>query len=303
MGDDVGLKVFISWSGKRGHAMAEVVQKWLGSMIQMCEPWLSSEDLRAGSGWRRRLEDSLRVTSTGILCLTPASQSSPWLLFEAGSLSKTEDEAVCPLLVPGMAKSELREPLSSFQATSADSRDEVFKLARTINARLPEKGGRLSDEKLRYAFEREWPAFEASMREAASVAEVEVKARSEPDKQDEMLTLLRGIERQVVLLRAEVPDIDTADIRVGADGKPYFHSPRGLTVAEMTSTIRKMVGGALNSRELGWVVRALEKAQDRGGDQRDTLRIALEEVQSVRDDEARRREERTPDDENVTIRR
>ena len=67
----------------------------------------------------------------GIFCVTPENMLSPWLLFEAGALSKVHDARVCPLLI-GVPGEEIESPLSQFQAT-VFNREEMFALATSLN--------------------------------------------------------------------------------------------------------------------------------------------------------------------------
>jgi hypothetical protein len=42
----------------------------------------------------------LGTVKAGIICLTPGNLTAPWILFEAGAISKTPEKAyVCTLLV------------------------------------------------------------------------------------------------------------------------------------------------------------------------------------------------------------
>src|SRR5438105_9228565 len=107
------MRVFISWSGEAAHAVAELLDRWLPNVIQSVEPWLSSEDIDKGSIWSSDINEALS-TSIGVLCVTKENKDAPWLLFEAGGLSKGLTKArVCPLLID-LASKELQPPLSQF---------------------------------------------------------------------------------------------------------------------------------------------------------------------------------------------
>jgi TIR domain len=82
------MKVFISWSGVRSTAVAQTLHDWLPQVMNAVEPWMSSEDMRKGSLWRLTLAEELESTHVGVICLTPENLRAPWLLFEAGALSK-----------------------------------------------------------------------------------------------------------------------------------------------------------------------------------------------------------------------
>jgi hypothetical protein len=53
------MKVFISHSGKRSHAVALTLRQWLPDVIQSVKPWLSSEDIEAGARWGNEVTSSL----------------------------------------------------------------------------------------------------------------------------------------------------------------------------------------------------------------------------------------------------
>ncbi|MGA9601795.1 MAG: toll/interleukin-1 receptor domain-containing protein [Methylocystis sp.] len=86
-------KVFISWSGEASHSIATTLHEWLPVILQNIKPFISSEDLRKGGRWGKDLAEQLQHTNFGIICLTPSNLESPWILFEAGALSKFIDES------------------------------------------------------------------------------------------------------------------------------------------------------------------------------------------------------------------
>jgi hypothetical protein len=91
------MKVFISWSGERSRAVAEALWEWLPNVIQTVNPWVSLADIEKGARWSTEIASQLETCCVGLICLTPENLSAPWLLFEAGAISKTLDKAfVCP---------------------------------------------------------------------------------------------------------------------------------------------------------------------------------------------------------------
>jgi len=126
-------------------------------------PWLSTSDIGTGERWTAALATALRSSRVGILCITPENQTAPWVLFEAGALSRDAEAAVCPYLI-GFAPSQMTaEPLTLFQATTA-SKQGTFDLLRAINRSVPDEA--LSDEALDFAFRRHWPALDIRLRNA-----------------------------------------------------------------------------------------------------------------------------------------
>ena len=115
------MRIFISWSGLRSKAVAEALRDWLVRVIQRLEPWVSSEDIRAGARWQSEIAGVLASTKVGVLCLTPDNLNSKWLHFEAGALAKTIDNStfVCPYLLD-LDPSAVTLPLGQFHAKRAD---------------------------------------------------------------------------------------------------------------------------------------------------------------------------------------
>jgi hypothetical protein len=82
------LRIFLSWSKQRSGALANELRDWLPRVIQSLHPWMSHSDIEKGSQWFLEVGRSLARSKIGIICLTPENIGNPWLLFEAGALSK-----------------------------------------------------------------------------------------------------------------------------------------------------------------------------------------------------------------------
>ena len=148
------MKVFLSWSGPRSRYIAESLRGWLPRVIQSVRPWMSDEDISAGSRWLNEVSSELSQAKLGIICVTAENQSNPWLLFEAGALSKTLDQThVCPFLFD-LSPGQLSGPLSQFQATEAD-RDGTYRIVATLNRSLGPN--QLPQNDLDEIFEVWWP--------------------------------------------------------------------------------------------------------------------------------------------------
>jgi hypothetical protein len=161
------MKVLISWSGKTSGGIARLFRDWLPTVLPSVEPWVSSEDIHKGKRWTGELAGQLKDTQFGIIIVLPDNQDSPWLNFEAGAISKWVSAAnVAPLLF-GMTASDLRGPLSQFQAT-VFSKDDLLKLIAALNAAAgePVKPGQLAK-----TFEFTWPGLTQQLQPI--VAEIE----------------------------------------------------------------------------------------------------------------------------------
>jgi hypothetical protein len=86
------FNIFISWSGDRSKAIAETLKDWLPRVLQSARPWLSTRDIEKGTRSLSEMNKALGGMGFGITCLTPENRQAPWILFEAGALSKTFDD-------------------------------------------------------------------------------------------------------------------------------------------------------------------------------------------------------------------
>jgi TIR domain len=188
------MKVFISWSGERSRQLAETLRSWLPTVIQAVEPWMSKSDLNKGGRWGIELASELEHTKVGIICLTPENTNNPWLVFEAGALSKTlPDTYVCPLLFH-LQPTDIDGPLSQFQATIADKND-LRSLLKTINA--AQGADALPVERLDKAFELAWPELDTQLTQVPSPSPDENQPRPTKDMVREILGIIRLQAKEV----------------------------------------------------------------------------------------------------------
>lgn len=186
------MKVFISWSGGRGKQIGEAFRTWLPDVIQSIEPFYSP-DIEKGQRWSLEIEQNLKESKVGIICVTPESMISPWLMFESGAISNAKLSRVCPLLFQ-VEPSQLQGPLSQFQATPY-SEDEIRKLILSIND-LSEAP--LSEAQLIRTFDRCWPELEKSINVALSksVGVEKPRKRSQDELIEEILSIIRMLANQ-----------------------------------------------------------------------------------------------------------
>jgi len=187
------MKVFLSWSGETSRRLAEALREWLPAVLQAVEPWMSAEDVDKGARWSAQVAGELEQAKVGVLCLTRDNLAAPWVLFEAGALSKTlEKTFVCPYLL-GVRPADLRGPLVQFQAAEANEAD-TRRLVATINAALGPAA--LSERGLDRAFATWWPALEEVLKALPPGKPGARPARSERDLLEEVLALVRGLARE-----------------------------------------------------------------------------------------------------------
>ncbi len=182
------MRIFISWSGPRSKHIAEALRSWLPKVLQSVRPWMSDEDIAAGSRWLPEVSGELATAKLGILCVTPENQASPWLVFEAGALSKTlEQTFVCPMLFD-LDLGQLSGPLAQFQASRLD-RPGMQRLVETLNFALGPSA--LPVESLGEIFDVWWPKLEAQFATTPALNMPATPRRSPEDILGEILSLTR----------------------------------------------------------------------------------------------------------------
>ena len=182
------MKVFISWSGSRSEKVAEALRDWLPSVIQSVDPFMSASDIEKGSRWSSEIALQLEEAHFGLICLTQDNLQSPWLLFEAGALSKSLGSSrVVPYLY-GISQTLLQGPLAQFQAALAD-RASTLEIVKSVNKALEEQG--LEATRLEKAFETWWPSLETALNGIPEATEKAPPPRTDRGILEEILHLCR----------------------------------------------------------------------------------------------------------------
>jgi len=188
--------VFISWSGERSLAVAEALRDWLPEVLQYVDVKLSSRDISAGSRWQADVASMLAEAEFGVLVLTPENLMEPWILFEAGALSKTVGASkVVPYLLDTDVRA-LSGPLVQFQAVSADD-EGTLSLVRSINQDAEDRA--LDGGRLNRSFDRNWDFLEGQLLAATRIQTPQESSPPRPDPDEvqvEMLTLLRQLAQK-----------------------------------------------------------------------------------------------------------
>ena len=258
------MQVFISWSGERSHALAGLLQNWLPKVLQAVRPWISSASIDAGTRWSPEVAQGLQQSQFGILCLTPENLREPWILFEAGALSKIVSEArVVPYLL-GLEPRELDGPLAQFQAVRADKAG-TSALIQSLNSAASDRA--IMVEALDETLEMWWPQLEGDIQHLLSsplVSEVPRPLRTTEDMLGEVLELLRG-QRLVSSSEMEVTVQDPAALHGLGDRVRLLRYSRNLTQADVAeragfsqSYISQLEGGRIVPN--GYLVRRLAVA-------------------------------------------
>lgn len=155
------MKIFISWSGQLSKELAEVFRDWIPGVLQFVKPYFTPGDMEKGSRWSSEIAKELQESQIGIIVLTRENLSEPWIMFEAGALSKQlEKSQICPILF-GVEDTDLVGPLVQFQATSFTKAD-MKKLVKTINNACGDE--RLVDNVIDTVFEMWWSKLESQIK-------------------------------------------------------------------------------------------------------------------------------------------
>lgn len=183
-------KVFISWSGPLSQKLGEALRNWLPSALQFVKPYFSPEDIEKGAKWSSEISKELESSNIGVICLTRDNTEKPWILFEAGALSKSlERSRVCTLLFD-VDPADVKGPLTSFQATRF-IKEDFKRLVSAINSAAGES--RLETPVLENVFDMWWPKLEEEvaviLKTSGKVGKKEL--RSDRDILEELLELTR----------------------------------------------------------------------------------------------------------------
>ena len=157
------LNVFLSWSGEQSKIVAKALKRWLPLALgDGINPWFSDTDIGAGKRFVLELGRSLEASGIGILCITGENRASPWVMFEAGALSKSlNGGAVIPYLI-GVEMKDLVGPLKEFQSKKA-TREGTFEVLTQINDVMASP---VIGSTLELRFTSLWPSLERDIERA-----------------------------------------------------------------------------------------------------------------------------------------
>ena len=256
------MKVFISWSGARSRAVAELLSDWIKCVLQATRPWLSTRDIDRGSLWFSEIHDQLKDTSVGLVCLTQENQNRPWILFESGALAKgLSTNRVCTFLID-LQSSDIKDPLANFNHT-LPTRDSAWELVRTLNNCLATNS--LDERILRQVFDTYWPHFDRRFQEIISSHPATDKIEPRPSND-----ILAEILENTRSLQSRLSRLEGASIQQSNDSRTS-DPPRNLLrdkgyVADVfngyrrqgfsdTQAYRQMLATGFPSEVLGEVIK------------------------------------------------
>lgn len=233
------MKVFMSWSGQRSKLTAELLEVWIKCVIQAAQPWISSKGIERGALWFTEINDQLKDTAVGVVCLTQENKSAPWILFETGALAKgLSSSRVCTFLVD-VEPADLQPPLAQFNHTFP-TKESMKSLVTTLNNGV--EANRLDPIILDRIFETYWPQFEQGFAKIIQENPVNtvIEPREEKDMLSEILSTMRGMANRV----RDLEEQSYAKRRVN-------HKEKGRSLT---------IGEAFSSHSIGSVVSRLNKS-------------------------------------------
>lgn len=207
----MGAKIFISWSGELSKALGAAVKDWIPKVLQSVKPYFTPDDIEKGAKWAKEIGEELASSQLGIICLTQDNQHSPWILFEAGALSKNlEESKVCPILF-NFDTTELKGPLSSFQATKF-SKDDFKKLVESINNSCNDS--KLDQKSLDETFDMWWPKLDEKIKEILKQDKTGTKPtkRDQRDILEEILELARSNAKSILSEQRNISPITVEEL-------------------------------------------------------------------------------------------
>jgi hypothetical protein len=162
-------------------------------VLHYADPWLSEKDIDAGERWASEIGKLLEAANFGIICLTAENLEAPWILFEAGALSKAlQTASVCPYLLDLDFK-DLTGPLAQFQAKKAE-RSQTLEMLYAINSKAPNP---LDASRLTELFEALWPKLESGIK---AVPPAKVGTKRPPDQGsiiEELVAVVRNVDHRL----------------------------------------------------------------------------------------------------------
>lgn len=196
--------VFISWSGTQSKAIAEELRSWIPSVLQFAKPYFTPNDIEKGAKWGSEISQKLSESNVGVICLTKENYNKPWILFEAGALSKDLERSKVCLILFGMENPDLTGPLTTFQTTEF-TKSDFRKLMLTINSAGEDQA--LNTETFSRVFDMWWPQLESAIGKILedTPSDANETIRSDRELLEEILLLSRERSRHATTPR-HVPE-------------------------------------------------------------------------------------------------
>jgi hypothetical protein len=213
----MATKVFLSWGGELSCKLAGALRDWLPAALQYVKPYFTPDDVEKGTKWNAEIAKELETSNIGIICLTRDNTERPWILFEAGALSKSVDKSrVCTLLF-NLESTDLKGPLTSFQCTRF-VKEDFQKLVSAINSLAGD--AKLESAVMDSVFDMWWPRLE---RQIADILSTHAQRDEEPPRPDrDILEEILELTRASLSRSSRPPRIQRSDVTELIDGIMEF---------------------------------------------------------------------------------
>lgn len=192
-------QLFISWSGDLAHKVAEKIHSWLPAVLQAADPFFSTNDIEKGVRWPDELARKLKESGFGIVVLTPDNLLAPWLLFEAGALSKLIEETRVSCFLVNLESVDPRHPLSQLQNTKF-TKDDVLKLILSINSY---SSNPVREDTIGRTFDALWPEFERDVGSLISTHNDNPEVHAQPSELDKLRATVGDLIQVVQSVRED----------------------------------------------------------------------------------------------------
>jgi hypothetical protein len=175
-------------------------------VLQPIRPFFTPE-VEKGARWANEISDKLEECMAGLIFLTEDNLTKPWILFEAGAISKSQVASRVYTLLIGITPAHVGWPLAQFQAT-VFGREEIHRLVRSLNGQLGENA--LAPDVLEDTFETWWPQLERQINEiiARPAEQPQEARRTTEDVLNDILVSVRSTEGAIESIRKTAPLID-----------------------------------------------------------------------------------------------
>jgi hypothetical protein len=251
----MNVKIFVTWSGAKSRGIGDLLQKYLPFMVPGVDVFMSMHDIGSGERWTEKLAEELKNRDFGLLCLTRGNLTNPWVLFEAGALTKQARGRACALLVGDLSPAGITGPLSQFQHRRFIKTDFRL-LVRDLN-RLAEQP--FSDAQQDSVFQKWWPDIEKEYKDILSRDEREEDKGPRRDRDEiieEILVKVRSLERAAEV-RYRTPTLfedasRAITVYLGTGDPPlYVFYDQGFLVQELLDMIYTQLEGRVRPYTFG----------------------------------------------------
>lgn len=203
------MKIFISWSGSRSHQIGKALYDWIPYLLPYTTPFISESDISAGDRWAINIANELEASNFGLICITPENIDSPWVMFEAGALSKSiMDARVIPILFE-IDFSGITGPLSQFQAKKLDKQG-ITEVIRSINNRSDHG---ILEGRISTLVDSLWPQLDSSLSKINTQPFIEKKKRPPHEILEEVIAEIRTLNNSFRLIDSESGESNVALLR------------------------------------------------------------------------------------------